>query len=700
MTLFGTDGVRAPFGEPPLDRATVTALAAHLGRRLAAARPGSRVVLGGDTRDSTPILWRWLAAGLRFGGAEPLCAGVVPTPAVAWLTRDLGAACGISVSASHNPHPDNGVKLLDGDSGKWSAQEERELAGRLTAEPGFGAGADGPPVEVDPRLGARYVAALAATAPPAALAGLRLVIDAAHGAAAPWAGSLFRGLGAEVTLLGASPDGRNINLDCGSTHPAAMARQVAALGADLGLAFDGDADRVILADERGEVRDGDAILYLWARALHRRGELAPPRIVATSMSNLGLERALAEDDIGVERCDVGDRAVVETLRRLGLRLGGEQSGHVVDLRRSATGDGLRTALEMALLRAGSQLPLSAMLRGLRRYPQLLRNVRVARKQELSRLPRVRSGAARGRRAPRPERPPGAALQRHRAPAAHHARGSGPGIDRSPGRRARAGDSPRPRARRPGRGVKGKRMLHLSVNVDHVATLRQARRTTYPDPVEAARLAEQAGATGITVHLRGDRRHIQDRDVERLRETVRGKLNLEMAATDEMCRLAAALRPDQVSLVPESPHELTTEGGLDLRANGPRLREAGERLRGAGIAVSAFVDPDPQQIEALAAMPPGLFSGFEINTDAYTRAAEAAAATHELARAAAVATLGPRYGLRVYAGHGLTSQNVGPIAALPQVEELNIGHAIVSRAVLVGMTTAVAEMLAALRAARS
>ena len=244
------------------------------------------------------------------------------------------------------------------------------------------------------------------------------------------------------------------------------------------------------------------------------------------------------------------------------------------------------------------------------------------------------------------------------------------------------------------------MLLLSVNIDHVATLRQARRTVYPDPVEAAILAEDAGAAGITVHLRGDRRHIQDADVERLRRTVRGKLNLEMAATDEMCRLALLWRPHQVSLVPENPGEITTEGGLDLHANGPRVREAAERLREGGIKVSAFLDPEPAQIDALAEMAPGLFTGYEINTDAYTRAADQATAGREQRRAAAAAALGPARGLRVFAGHGLTARNVGRIAALPEVEELNIGHAIVSRAVLVGMTEAVREMLAAMRAARS
>jgi phosphoglucosamine mutase len=388
VKLFGTDGVRAPFGEPPLDRATVTPLAAHLGGLLAERTPRPSVVLGGDTRDSTPEIWAWLGAGLRAAGAEVRCAGVVPTPAVGWLARNLGAAAGVSVSASHNPHPDNGIKLLDAQGGKWREEDEAELERRLAAEPGLAAEARSERPASDRLLGATYVADLAAAAEPDALAGLKMVIDAANGAAWEWAPELFRRLGAEVTVIGAQPDGRNINLECGSTQPRAMAARVAAVGADLGLAFDGDADRVVLADERGAVRDGDAILYLWARDLHRRGELGSPAIVATTMSNLGLERALAAEGIAVERCDVGDRAVVETLRRRGLRLGGEQSGHVVDLARFPTGDGLRTALAVALLRARAAAPLSNLLAGLRRYPQLLRNVRVLRKEDLAKLPRV------------------------------------------------------------------------------------------------------------------------------------------------------------------------------------------------------------------------------------------------------------------------------------------------------------------------
>ena len=248
-------------------------------------------------------------------------------------------------------------------------------------------------------------------------------------------------------------------------------------------------------------------------------------------------------------------------------------------------------------------------------------------------------------------------------------------------------------------------MKLSVNVDHVATLRQARGVEYPDPVAAARVAERAGAHGITVHLRGDRRHIQESDVERLAGTVVGKLNLEMAATEEMVDIALALRPGQVSLVPERPDELTTEGGLDLLARGARILSAAERLAGAGIDVSLFLDPDPRQVAAASELPREVVSGFEINTDAYTRAfpgegegiTEPPASRSELAKVREAAARGAGAGLHVYAGHGLTTANVGPIAAVPEIEELNIGHYLVSRSVLVGMAEAVREMLRAMGA---
>jgi phosphoglucosamine mutase len=389
--LFGTDGIRGRFGELPLDRATVTALAVQLAATLRQRGNGAppRIVLGGDTRESTPEICRWLAAGLEAGGIDVRYAGVIPTPGVAHLAHQLDAAAGVVVSASHNPYPDNGIKLLDPQGFKWSDEDELALERRLGdpvgTVPDLPAG--WPRIESD--LRERYLRHLAGTVPgERPLDGLRIVLDAGNGAAATYARELFERLGAGVTLLHAAPDGRNVNEGCGSTAPGEMAARVAAEGADLGAAFDGDADRCILADEKGAVRDGDAILYLWATYLQRGGRLQPPKIVATSMSNLGLERALAAEGIGVVRCNVGDRYVVEAMRQEGILLGGEQSGHIVERELSSTGDGLLTALQMAWLRRQSERPLSAMLAPFRRYPQVLLNVKVARKVDFKALPTV------------------------------------------------------------------------------------------------------------------------------------------------------------------------------------------------------------------------------------------------------------------------------------------------------------------------
>ena len=239
------------------------------------------------------------------------------------------------------------------------------------------------------------------------------------------------------------------------------------------------------------------------------------------------------------------------------------------------------------------------------------------------------------------------------------------------------------------------MTHLSVNVDHVATLRQARLAGYPSPLEAARLAEAAGAFGITVHLRQDRRHIQDQDVIDLRSAVNGRLNLEIAAEEPMLQFAERVKPDQVTLVPERPDEVTTEGGLDLIARGDQVRRAASRLAEAGIRVAVFVDPDLAQLAALDDQDD--ITGFELNTDAYTRVSGAKAEA-EFAKIEKAAERGLAAGREAYAGHGLTVANVGRVAALAGVSELNIGHSIVSRAVLIGMPAAVAEMLEAMRPA--
>jgi phosphoglucosamine mutase len=411
------------WGEPA---GAASASAAGAGAAAAAAAAGGeppQVVLGGDPRESTAEICGWLAAGLTAGGVAVRYAGVIPTPGVSFLAGELGAAAGVVVSASHNPYPDNGIKLLDGQGFKWSEQAEAELEARLRAAaapggPGAPASVSAPAVET--ALQEAYLRHLAATVGDAGnaagvggdgsggggddddddgglaaelpLAGLRVVLDTGNGAASAYAAELFRRLGAGATQLCAAPDGRNVNLGCGSTSPEVAAAATAAAGADLGAAFDGDADRCILADERGEVRDGDAILYLWATRLLREGRLVPPAIVATSMSNLGLERALARHGIAVVRCGVGDRLVVEAMRRHGILLGGEQSGHIVHLALASTGDGLITAVQMAALVRRAGRPLSELLAGFHRYPQTLVNVRVARKPDLATLPRVVAAA--------------------------------------------------------------------------------------------------------------------------------------------------------------------------------------------------------------------------------------------------------------------------------------------------------------------
>lgn len=318
--LFGTDGIRGRFGRFPLDRPTVTALALELAALLRerADLVGSnhsppQVVLGGDTRESTPEIFRWLADGLTAGGATVRHAGVIPTPGVAHLVKPLGAAAGVVVSASHNPWPDNGIKLLDPNGFKWSDEDELILENRIRSRAAEEVPTSDGELPVEEALDERYLRHLSSTVSGVSgarpLEGLRIVLDAGNGAASGCAQEIFERLGAGVILLHADPNGRNVNEGCGSTAPEEMAARIVAEGADFGAAFDGDADRCVLADERGQIRDGDAILYLWATTLYREGRLDPPKIVATTMSNLGLERALDREGIGIVRCAVGGKSM-------------------------------------------------------------------------------------------------------------------------------------------------------------------------------------------------------------------------------------------------------------------------------------------------------------------------------------------------------------------------------------------------------
>lgn len=395
--LFGTDGMRAVFGTPPLDRPTVQAVgywfARLSGTETRASATAPLLILGGDTRGSRSEIAGWLAAAIRAAGCEVRSAGVVPTPAVAYLVTELGAAGGIVVSASHNPYTDNGVKLIGADGFKVDPSVEGSIESRVAEHGSVASDPDGV-LEDEPGLADRYLQHLAASLPgDRPLAGLRIAVDAANGAGAPYAERLFAGLGAGCRVTCDRPDGRNINLDCGSTCTERIAAFTCATGSDIGVALDGDADRAVLCDRRGRICDGDVLLYVRASHLAARGELPGSRIVATTMSNMGLEKALEAAKVGVVRCGVGDREVVEAMRREGVRLGGEQSGHLVDLELGTTGDGLLTAAAVAGIVAASGRSLAELAAGFRRFPQTLRNVKVREKQPLETVPGLSEAVA-------------------------------------------------------------------------------------------------------------------------------------------------------------------------------------------------------------------------------------------------------------------------------------------------------------------
>jgi phosphoglucosamine mutase len=380
-TLFGTDGIRGIALQPPLDRSTVTRLGAALAEHLRAEGRPVSLLLAGDTRASTPVLARWLASSFTEAGGTVSWAGVLPTPAVSHLLRLRRAwGAGVVVSASHNPAEDNGIKLVSAGGSKWPVREETALENRMamTAE---SAGERSLPAPAGD-LGRDYLRVLAATLPERPLAGWRLVIDAANGAASAVAASFFTGLGATVTMINAEPDGANINKGCGALHPESLAARVAAEGADGGVAFDGDADRAILVADGGRILDGDDILYVWARDLAARSALPGRAIVATVMSNLGLEVGLEALSVRVVRCPVGDRDVSEAMVREGLVLGGEQSGHVICAHHAVTGDGLLTAAHLFAIAAGTGCRLSE-LANLEHFPQVLLNVPVAHRRPLA-----------------------------------------------------------------------------------------------------------------------------------------------------------------------------------------------------------------------------------------------------------------------------------------------------------------------------
>jgi phosphoglucosamine mutase len=376
--LFGTDGVR---GVANKDLTPDLALA--LGRAAGTVIGGrGSIVVGRDTRISGPMLEAALVAGLCSAGADVLLAGIIPTPAVAFLTIDERARAGAMISASHNPVPDNGIKFFSRDGVKIPGDIEEAIEGAIATPPNDLPVGDGVGRAEELTGGDdRYVAHLLATLD-GSLEGLRVVLDCAFGAAYNIGPRAFREAGAEVTVLHAEPDGSRINVDCGSTSLDKVSRTVVEEGADLGIGFDGDADRALAVDERGEVVDGDRIIGMTALQWARDGALKDNLVVATVMSNLGFRRALEEAGIEVITAPVGDKYVAEAMADRGAVLGGEQSGHVIFAEHATTGDGILTGLQMANILSASDEPLSKLAHFYEPFPQVLINVPVRSRDEL------------------------------------------------------------------------------------------------------------------------------------------------------------------------------------------------------------------------------------------------------------------------------------------------------------------------------
>jgi phosphoglucosamine mutase len=393
--LFGTDGIRGVANREPMTAEMALRLGQAVARKFRHDKRAGRIVIGKDTRLSGYMLESALQAGIVSAGADVMLVGPLPTPGIAFITSSMRADAGVVISASHNPYQDNGIKIFAADGFKLPDEVEAEIERDMEA---IGNGHDGVRAAPDAigkavrieDAGGRYVQFLKHAFPrDLTLDGVKVVVDCANGAAYSVAPQVFSELGASVDELNVWPDGRNINYACGALHPENMAEEVKRSGAQLGIALDGDADRVILADENGNVIDGDQVMAILATRMLAQGELPEQTVVATVMSNLGLERALSSRGGKLVRTAVGDRYVVEAMRERGLVLGGEQSGHIVFLDHATTGDGIVAALRVLAVMAQERKPLSELAaRAMTRYPQVLLNFAVARKRPFDEMPSV------------------------------------------------------------------------------------------------------------------------------------------------------------------------------------------------------------------------------------------------------------------------------------------------------------------------
>ena len=386
--LFGTDGIRAVAGEAPLDPRTIYAVGMALAHQLKANHHQPSVILGTDTRESGEWIAAVLTAGLTQGGASVTSAGIITTPAIAYLARQHKFSAGVVISASHNPWHDNGIKVFGGDGYKLPDDTElriedeifRQLESVTAPDP---ATLSAPPVNEAFRED--YEKFLLSAVPGLCLEGFKIVVDCANGAASAIAPELFARLCGSTQLTHAGPDGRNINANCGALHPSVVAAETKAAGADIGITFDGDADRALFADHYGNVVNGDAVLLLAARALKADNLLNGDIVVATTMSNMGLEAALRRERIKMLRAPVGDKYVLEMMQANAASLGGEQSGHILFPHLATTGDGLLTALVVLGILQRSGKSLDELIADLKVFPQVIVNVRVKEKKPLDQI---------------------------------------------------------------------------------------------------------------------------------------------------------------------------------------------------------------------------------------------------------------------------------------------------------------------------
>ncbi|MFB3814324.1 MAG: phosphoglucosamine mutase [Terriglobales bacterium] len=401
--LFGTDGIRGIAGEYPLDERTIFVIGRALGHHLLKSYAAPRVVIGQDTRESSQWIANAIARGLTAHGVNVASAGVLTTPGIACLARTQGFAAGVVVSASHNPWRDNGIKIFASDGYKLPDEVELEIEheifshlNRPASDPARAAPLGRSLLPGDRRLAEAYMDWLAGNIAGADITRIKAIVDCANGAATPIAHEVFRRCGVEATFIHDEPDGRNINDHCGALYPEVVAAALRRGNSEsrkpryaLGITFDGDADRALFADDEGNVVNGDAILLLAARSLQQRGQLSSNLVVATTMSNMGLEIALRDSGIRLLRAPVGDKYVLEEMRRSGAVLGGEQSGHIIFRDGDATtGDGLLTALRVMAKMAWAGRGLRELTADLRVFPQIIQNVRVREKKPLEEVPAV------------------------------------------------------------------------------------------------------------------------------------------------------------------------------------------------------------------------------------------------------------------------------------------------------------------------